>query len=632
MNVLPRYHDDRSAMSLSFEQRAVVVERLNAAASASPRRYRLRVLAWIGLGYAIIGTLLATALLFSAGVIALIVFSRAWPLLKFVWIPLLFSWVIGRAMFVRLEPPSGRELRRHEAPRLFAVIDLIRERLRVPALDAVLLAVEMNAGVVETPRLGGLFGWRRHLVIGLPLLLTLAPDEMKAVLAHELGHLSGRHGRLAAWSWRVRVTWSNILASIDARRGRIVRMLQKLVHWYAERLMLITLVLARKHELAADDASAELTSRETAARALAWVAVSSQLVERRFWEPLWERVGSDPQPPRNPIDDLRRRRDEVLAPPFEDVLATELQRHTAIDDTHPALLARLEHLGIPAPVIGLVPRCAADDLLGRTTAALIVEVDREWRDVMRPQWEQRHRELAEARTRVAEPVALDAAETDDSALHQKAAALVDLGRDAEALPIYETLLGRNGADAAAAFHVGRILVQRGNLEGVRHLSNAMQRDWTLVLPSCELAYAALREQGRERDAHEWSKRHDQQMQLLETARQEAGTLNLSDDLAQSQFSEEKQAAILAACREAKWVNTVWLARKNLTTLPMGVELVAVAAKSFHFSGGDRLQKLADAVSTDDPVMVFLLTNATLMRRLDNLGARRTLPTNRYTAS
>jgi Zn-dependent protease with chaperone function len=611
-------------MGLSFEERVAVVERLTAAAGASPGRYRLRVLTWIVLGYSIIGTLLALSVLLSAGVIVLIVTTRAWPLLKFAWIPLLFSWVLGRAIFVRLEAPSGREIRRHEAPQLFAVIDRIRQRLRVPRLDGVLMTVDMNAAVVETPRFGGLFGWHRHLIIGLPMLILLSAEEMKAVLAHELGHLSGRHGRLAAWSWRVRVTWSHVLTSIDAQRGMLVRTLQRLVHWYFEHLMLVTLVLAREHELAADEASAELTSRETAARALAWVAVGSQLIDRRYWTPLWERVASEPQPPRNPVDELRRTRAEILAPPFEDVLETELQRHTAIDDTHPALRARLEHLGVTDPAIALAPRSAADDLLGRTTAAVIVEVDREWREVITPQWEERHRALADARKEVTEAAPLDVAIADDAALHQKAAALVDLGRDAEALPMYETLLSRNADDARAAFHVGRILVQRGDLAGVRHLSQAMERDWTLAVSSCELAYAALREKGLERDAHAWSERYAQQMELLERARQESGTLNLGDQLVPTELSEEVQTRIVDACRAAKWVNTVWIARKKLTTLPTGVDFVAVAAKSFRFSGGDRLQKLADAISTEEPVMVFIIDNGKLMARLNALDARRRL--------
>ncbi|HEX2060938.1 MAG TPA: M48 family metallopeptidase, partial [Thermoanaerobaculia bacterium] len=402
-------------MSLTFEERVAVVDRLSAAASESPRRYRMRVVAWIILGYAIVGTLLALSLLLTLGVVALLVMTRTAFLISVLWVPVMFGYTIARSLFVRIDPPSGRVLRRHEAPRLFAIVDEIRERVRVPRLDGVLITADMNAAVVETPRFGGLFGWRRHLIIGLPLMITHSAEEMKAVLAHELGHLSAQHGRVMAWSWRVRMTWGMVLASIDARRGTTARMLQKLMHWYGEHLMLTTLVLARRQELAADETSAELTSRETAARSLAWLAVATALIDRNYWTPLWERVASEPQPPANPFHDLLRRRAEVLAPPFDAALATELERRTALDDTHPALAARLEQLGIVSPAIALAPRCAAEELLGRTAAAVIAETDREWRAVVGPQWQERHQALGAARQQV---------DNAEGSLHDKAEALV----------------------------------------------------------------------------------------------------------------------------------------------------------------------------------------------------------------
>lgn len=602
-------------MSLTFEERAAVVDRLSAAATASPQRYRTRVVAWILLGYAIVAALLALSLLLTVGVIALLVALRTGFLITVLWMPVMFGYTIARALFVRIDPPSGRVLRRHEAPRLFAIVDEIRERVRVPRLDGVLIVADMNAAVVETPRFGGLFGWRRHLIVGLPLLITHSAEEMKAVLAHELGHLSAQHGRVVAWSWRVRMTWGMVLASLDARRGTTARMLQKLMHWYGEHLMLTTLVLARRQELAADETSAELTDRETAARSLAWVAVATQLVDRNYWTPLWERVASDPQPPANPFHDLLRSRVEILAPPFDGVLAAELERRTALDDTHPALRARLEHLGVDMPAIGLAPRCAAEELLGRTAAAVIAESDREWRTVVGPQWQQRHQALA---------VAKEQLDSGAGSSHDRAEALVELGRDEEALPIYEELLARDANDARAAFHIGRILVQRGDLAGIEHLSHAMQHDWRLGGVACELAYAALREKGLEKDAHAWAERYGLQMEILDAAQRESATLTEQDDFVETELSPELQTAIVNICRDARWVKKVWIGRKSLRAVPASVDFVVVRAKRFRVSGQKQLQKLADAMPPEAAVMVFVTESGSMMRRLDRARMRRKL--------
>lgn len=155
-----------------FEQ---LVRELEGYAKAHPAQYKLKValLAFAGYAYvfAVLGTVIALtvscfllikdgsgghALLFKAG-LALIVLAT----------------MIVRALWVRLEPPTGIELQCEHAPRLFLLIDKIRDALSTPAFHHVLIVNELNAAVVQVPRLG-IFGWQRnYLLLGLPLLLTL---------------------------------------------------------------------------------------------------------------------------------------------------------------------------------------------------------------------------------------------------------------------------------------------------------------------------------------------------------------------------------------------------------------------------------------------------------------------------
>ncbi len=80
------------------------------------------------------------------------------------------------------------------------MLDGLRSRLRHPRIHRVLLTPDFNAGVMQVPRLG-LLGWyRSYLFIGLPLMKSLTVEQFQAVLAHELGHLSGGHARAATGS------------------------------------------------------------------------------------------------------------------------------------------------------------------------------------------------------------------------------------------------------------------------------------------------------------------------------------------------------------------------------------------------------------------------------------------------
>jgi len=50
-------------------------------------------------------------------------------------------------------------------------------------------------------------------------MLVLTKDQFLAVIAHELGHLSGHHSRFNAWIYRVRITWWRIMEAFDAAGG-----------------------------------------------------------------------------------------------------------------------------------------------------------------------------------------------------------------------------------------------------------------------------------------------------------------------------------------------------------------------------------------------------------------------------
>src|SRR6185503_13477577 len=135
-------------------------------------------------------------------------------LLKFLWIPLVLAGLVMRSMWVSIPIPDGKELSEDNAQPLLALISELREALNGPSVHHVLLSDEFNAGIVQIPRFG-MFGWlQNYLIVGLPLLQALSPQEFRAVLAHEFGHLSGRHGKFSGWIYRQRESWIQILTRV----------------------------------------------------------------------------------------------------------------------------------------------------------------------------------------------------------------------------------------------------------------------------------------------------------------------------------------------------------------------------------------------------------------------------------
>lgn len=146
--------------------------------------------AWVVIGLA--GILSYLVLLFFVGVVAFalgIVLEFQVGFWLLVGGVLLILFAISQAVvFLAVDPaPSeGRGLRAGEAPALGDLLDSLRSELQCRPFDDVRISMNFNASIREIPRLG-LFGWPRTILeLGLPLLTVLTPEELRAVLAHEL--------------------------------------------------------------------------------------------------------------------------------------------------------------------------------------------------------------------------------------------------------------------------------------------------------------------------------------------------------------------------------------------------------------------------------------------------------------
>src|SRR5574341_1208482 len=146
-----------------------LVRKLEEQAKINPGSYRLKVLLLAALGNAYLGVILALIVAVMLGLIASVAVLKGLAV-KWAIIVGFFLWKVLKALWVKIEPPTGAEVTAQEAPELFAMIAELRRGLHAPRFHHVLMTDEFNAGVVQAPRLG-IFGWpRNYLLIGLPLM------------------------------------------------------------------------------------------------------------------------------------------------------------------------------------------------------------------------------------------------------------------------------------------------------------------------------------------------------------------------------------------------------------------------------------------------------------------------------
>jgi Zn-dependent protease with chaperone function len=309
-----------------------------------------------------------------------------------------FYWMGAAALvfLVWLLRPSfkfdGRKLPREEAPELHAELDALRQKLQVPGRMHVFLDDSFNAGAAESRGLLGLLGTRRILILGIPLLAVLSREQALAVVAHEFGHFSRRHGRLGHWLYRARVGWIRFAEQIVESDSSFDRA----AAWYAKKFVPYfstrCFVHSRQCEYEADADAASIVGSACFSEALTRVAVVAcawnELLPREIRD--WQLRESEP-----PADFYERFSIAVQC-------CTHDQRKAWLDqclesvptsqDTHPGLAERLQSLK-EGPRLADFAASAGAALLGPAWPAVLSEFNARWSGEARSEWVIEHLRL-----------------------------------------------------------------------------------------------------------------------------------------------------------------------------------------------------------------------------------------------
>jgi Zn-dependent protease with chaperone function len=476
------------------------------------------------------------------------------------------------SMWVRSPAPDGRRLERGEAPELFALVHVLRKELRAPRIHEVRVDGEsFNAGVGQYPRLG-IFGPHRNvLVVGLPLLLGLPLEEMRAVVAHELAHVSRRRGRTSAWIYRLRVTWERVGLQLEALGTGGSFLLRPFVRWYVPRFERASLALARAHEHEADEAAALIVGPETAASTLARFEVGNALLTERFWPELWKRADREPSPP-----PLLEPMGQALREAGEDPdaglwLADALDAEPPGETTHPTLRARLAALGLEPervrPRPARITTGAADVLFDpQRLAELIEELDARWQQDSAPLWSEEYDEAQEGASRLAELEARGAGHALPPDDLREYATLVSrfrgLGAAREA---WARVLDVEPESGEAALALGELAAERGEPDADELLERAARLEPIYAPHALSILARLLARQGHRAEAAACRRRAGEALAVVEQAHAERAHLAATDEVTDHGLPAETVERI-AALFDRKEIARAYLARKAPATL------------------------------------------------------------------
>ena len=530
--------------------------------------YKRKVGLFAMLGYAFVFGLIILTLAALVGLVALVALRESGGatagIAKLGFVLAIFGFMVASALWVKIDPPTGKRITRDDFPDLFADIDDLQRKLDALPIHEVILVPDLNAFVAQTPRLGVL-GWQRNtLGIGLELMLVLDREEMRSVLAHELGHLSGNHSKFAGWIYRVRKTWTNLNTKFSELGGWGGWLIRKFFFWYVPRFDAYSFALRRLNEYEADAAAAELTSADDAARALVKINIFAGYLDRVYWDGFFSQASETPQPSRMAYAGFADRL-ETLDLPIDTLEAFRkhaMARETGYQDTHPALRDRLAGLGRASFTLDYdkldFKRSVAHDWLGPKFDEVIGTFDADWWQTAQERWEGQYQKVAAERRELTE---LQARPIDDLTLDELWTLGVRTSRHiggAEALPIFQTYKARDDQDFDVAMVLGRLLAQQGDDACLAEWGRIPREHKEFVRAHDEAA-VYLDNSDRSDEAKEWRAKADKRYAEVQAIEADHSGVSTDDTLIEPQLSQanldylrERLLAILAASSPRGW--------------------------------------------------------------------------------
>ncbi|MEO0885945.1 MAG: M48 family metallopeptidase [Cyanobacteria bacterium J06648_10] len=496
-----------------------LVRKIEVIAQRDPGYYRRRLKLLAGLGYVYI--FLVFALMFFG-----LWHLRNWLVAtqsgdtigQFNMVLLLIALGFVSLFFVPIKPPKGVLLTREQVPELFAALDELSTALKAPKLHTVILNDDLNAAIMQRPKMGFIGWYSNYLLLGLPLMQALSPNQFKAVLAHELAHLCGGDGQAGAWIYRIRLTWYNLAEQFENKRGGGL-FFQRFFSWYGPFFKAYSFVHARSEEYEADRKAAQLVGANHKAEALIWLHVNSSRLSKQFLPQIKEQSQTLETPPDDYVSSMLKALDLDLDPAdLENWLTLHLAQRSDNASTHPCLSDRIAALGytLPAPLPTTSRR--ATQLLGDQLEPLTQQLNQLWQKEQAESWrtfKQQHKQLL---IRV-ESLKQKANPTTEERI-KLVSMTYSLDDKEAALPLVESLIRDVPTHPTVNYWMGYLLIQQENEEGIRYLESAIATDPSLA----SMAYRQLHLFATRKEETALARRYQQQWQ----AHQEAWHLSLQE--------------------------------------------------------------------------------------------------------
>ena len=416
----------------------------------------------------------------------------------------LVSWQIARLRFTL---PGAEVLEPGEAPVLFDTIDELCRLFRTAPVHRIVLSERFEVEMIRTPRFGYPFAFTNTLMVGLPVLLSLSPQQARVLMARRIGQLAAPHGVPGSWVYVLARVWPRYRRDAASAPRPLSWLLRAFFPWYVPLLRRLSRRAARQAELDADARLLTVIDDQEVAEALAASTLRQRYLDEVFWPRLQPDQPAAPQPRSFPYARMTAAIRALGPQKARQWLDRALSEADSGRGELPGLRARLDHIGHGvAPVPGPLEEAAAGHYLEASLAARVRRMDSLWFRGIMPAWRERY----ERRQRSLRHIRALAEKAKGGRLSvQEARGYAVLAErllpGAQTCTVYRQLLTMGVPDAELNLRIGRYLLARGDEMGVVALERVAAYDRTFARAAARVLARFFSERGQPEAASRYLK-------------------------------------------------------------------------------------------------------------------------------
>ncbi len=389
--------------------------------------------------------------------------------------------LVGVAWFIQPAPYDHRnDIQVDSDSGLHQAVRSLAADLDAPSIHDIVLNDDLNASAYVSQGYLALFGMRRKLTVGIPLLRLLNANELKAVIAHELGHFSRRHDRLGQWIYRVQYKWGTYLLIRRSENDSFLESAQKLVaHRLIPYFLRQSSVWSHQCEYEADAHAHHIGLSRHLISALTKMEIHGYLWQYRVRQEVGQWQLQSATPPPDALERVSRMVQQHASASFGPAMVYAAQHPRPLHDTHPRLHERAQALQIEIGAPRDEGPCAGEVLLQDVWETVFDAHQSRWTTKHKDSWRFAHYRLQWLAAQV---------KLDTNNLELQAMAAAALSASPESLELLRTTIAGQPANAYLQYELGRCLLDANDASGLQHLQEAIKLNKKMAVASLQLVY------------------------------------------------------------------------------------------------------------------------------------------------